>query len=75
MDVTIFDPHANPDEVHHEYQMEILNQLPEKTYDGIILAVPHNVFHSIDLNKLKNPSAAIFDIKAFLPREIVDARL
>ena len=75
MDVTIFDPHANPDEVHHEYQMEILNQLPEKTYDGIILAVPHNVFHSIDLNKLKNPNAAIFDIKAFLPREIVDARL
>jgi UDP-N-acetyl-D-galactosamine dehydrogenase len=75
MDVTVFDPHANPDEVQHEYQMEILNQLPENTYDGIILAVPHKEFHAIELDKLKKTSAAIFDIKAFLPREIVDARL
>lgn len=75
IDVTVFDPHANPDEVQHEYQMEILNQLPENTYDGIILAVPHIEFHAIKLDKLKKSSAAIFDIKAFLPREIVDARL
>jgi UDP-N-acetyl-D-galactosamine dehydrogenase len=75
IDVTVFDPHANPDEVQHEYQMEILNQLPENTYDGIILAVPHKEFHAIKLDKLKKSSVAIFDIKAFLPREIVDARL
>jgi UDP-N-acetyl-D-galactosamine dehydrogenase len=75
IDVTVFDPHANPDEVQHEYQMEILNQLPENTYDGIILAVSHKEFHAIELDKLKKSSAAIFDIKAFLPREIVDARL
>ena len=75
MEVTIFDPHANVDEVKHEYQLDILNQLPEDSFDGIILAVPHKEFKNLDISKLKKSSTAIFDIKAFLPREIVDARL
>lgn len=75
VDVDIYDPWVNPDEVMREYRIKILNKLPDKTYDAIIVAVAHNEFLTLDINKLKNKQAVVFDIKACLPRELVDVRL
>lgn len=42
--VTIYDPWANPDEVVHEYRLTTINELPNTTFDTIVLGVAHQVF-------------------------------
>jgi len=69
-DVTVFDPWANPEEVMHEYELNIINQLPVATYDGIVLAVSHQEFLEIDFQKYLNKNGAIYDVKGFLKCEV-----
>ncbi len=74
LNIEIFDPNANPKEVMHEYGITTTTQLSK--YDGIVLAVSHEDFINLDYNELKLDSTSIiFDIKAVLERDIVDARL
>lgn len=73
--VDVFDPWADIAEVKHEYGLDIVNDLPAKKYDTIILAVAHEQFLSIDFESIKKNKSVVFDIKAFLPRTNVDARL
>jgi UDP-N-acetyl-D-galactosamine dehydrogenase len=73
--VDIYDPHADKKEVFVEYGVKLIDNIKNK-YDGIILAVSHQEFLALEMNKLKaSDSAIIFDTKAFLPRSIVDSRL
>jgi UDP-N-acetyl-D-galactosamine dehydrogenase len=73
--VDIYDPHALPDIVMEEYGVRLKGSLDEQ-YDAIILAVAHREFRSLDLPGLKRSvDAVIYDTKAFLDREQVDARL
>lgn len=76
-DVEIFDPIVDPHHVLHEYNVSLKNNLNilADHYDAIILAVSHSVFLTIDFNKYIDSGAIIYDIKSFLPREIVDSRL
>lgn len=75
MKVDVFDPYANIDEVKHEYGITLINHI-EIIYDAIILAVGHSDFLTFDFSKIKrDDKSIIFDTKAFLNREIVDARL
>ena len=73
--VTIFDPWANPNVACHEYGVEVVNELPEGAYDAAILAVAHNEFKEIDIPSQLKANHVIFDVKGFLPREIIDGRL
>jgi UDP-N-acetyl-D-galactosamine dehydrogenase len=74
LDVDVYDPHVNSDEVRHEYQIEMTKDL--KRYDAIILAVSHNEFLKLNISDLiKNANTVIYDIKSVLDRNIVDARL
>jgi UDP-N-acetyl-D-galactosamine dehydrogenase len=74
MIVDVYDPHANKEVVFEEYQIHLVDRLD--VYDVIILAVSHNEFKNIDIFKLKKYSNSIvYDSKAFLDRNIVDARL
>jgi UDP-N-acetyl-D-glucosamine/UDP-N-acetyl-D-galactosamine dehydrogenase len=76
MDVDVFDPWANPEEVKHEYAINILNDYPTGTdYGAIILAVAHNEFMEINIKEHKNNGAVVFDVKGILPKELVDSRL
>jgi UDP-N-acetyl-D-galactosamine dehydrogenase len=73
--VDVYDPHAMFHEVQEEYGISLRQTLDHK-YDAIILAVAHTEFLSLDYDMLKfGQRAVIFDTKAFLDREIVDARL
>ena len=50
-------------------------QIKEK-YDGILLAVSHHKFSVINIESLKKDSkSVVFDLKGFLPRNQVNARL
>ena len=74
LNVDIFDPHANLVQVKDEYGIKLIKQLD--SYDVIVLAVSHTEFKSLDYTKLKKDSnSIIYDIKSFLERNIVDARL
>ncbi|MCS3531378.1 nucleotide sugar dehydrogenase [Chryseobacterium sp. JUb7] len=76
INVSIFDPWANKEEVKHEYGVDILDHLPDgETFDSIIIAVSHNEFLKMDINLLKKENAVVFDAKACLDRSLVDARL
>jgi UDP-N-acetyl-D-glucosamine/UDP-N-acetyl-D-galactosamine dehydrogenase len=75
IDVEVFDPHADKHEVREEYGIKLIDSI-DNTYDGIILAVSHEVFLGLELDKLKSSnSSVIFDTKSFLDRSLIDARL
>ncbi len=75
LQVDVYDPWANADEVKHEYKLDLLEQLVDKKYQSVIVAVSHESFKSIDFEKMKAQGAVIFDTKAFIPRHLADARL
>jgi UDP-N-acetyl-D-galactosamine dehydrogenase len=76
LDVDIYDPWANAEEVRHEYKVDILAEVDGKVkYEGIIVAVAHNEFLQFDFQEYKQGNCVIFDTKAFLDRELVDGRL
>lgn len=75
IDVEVFDPHANFDEVKHEYGISLIDSIKKK-YESIILAVSHNEFLNLDFKELcSDANSVIFDTKSFLDRSIIDGRL
>jgi UDP-N-acetyl-D-glucosamine/UDP-N-acetyl-D-galactosamine dehydrogenase len=75
LNVTVFDPWANPEIVKKEYGIEVINKLPNERFDSAILAVAHNKFKEIDVLSLVKDCHVIFDVKSFLDRNDVDGRL
>lgn len=77
INVKVYDPLANKQEVLEEFGIELLDQLVDYTFEAIILAVPHNEVLSKEfVLKLKRHNEAIvFDLKGAYPREIVTFRL
>lgn len=74
LEVEVYDPHVNKSEVKLEYNISLCDNLAN--YDAIILAVSHIEFLNLDYHKLKkDKKSIIFDIKSFLDRSLVDARL
>ena len=74
MEVYVFDPFANANEVEASQGMQLITQL--ETYDAILITVAHTFFTSLDYDKLKNGSDTIlFDTKSLLDKKIVTARL
>jgi UDP-N-acetyl-D-galactosamine dehydrogenase len=74
IDVDVYDPWANPEEVSHEYGIKIKAEEPSLTdYSAIILAVSHQKFLSLKLER--SSTRVIYDVKGILNRDLVDARL
>ena len=75
LEVDAYDYEANPAEVKEEYGIHLIDEITEK-YDGILLAVSHNKFSTINIESLKKDSkSVVFDLKGFLPRNQVNSRL
>lgn len=75
LNLTIYDPWANPAVAKHEYDIDITNELPTDKYDAIILAVSHNEFAELDVKKFGKENHVIFDVKGILDKNLVDGRL
>lgn len=76
LNITIFDPWAEPAEVKHEYGWDSVKNLNgECDFDAVILAVSHNEFKSLDLNSICNENRVIYDVKGILDPSLVDGRL
>ena len=64
INVTIYDPLANPDEVQHEYNLTCHAGLDsESKYDAIVLGVAHAVFLNLNLNDFQKDSSIMYDVK------------
>ena len=75
LQVDLYDTEADASEVEKEYGLKLIKNL-ELKYDGILLAVPHKDFASINLNSLKSDSrSVVYDLKGFFPRDQVNSRL
>jgi UDP-N-acetyl-D-galactosamine dehydrogenase len=72
--VDIYDPWANAAEVKHEYGRDIITSYEMNDYNAIVLAVAHNQFKSLGLEK-RAYNTVLYDIKSMLPYGIVDGRL
>jgi len=63
IEVTIFDPWANPAEVRQEYNMETVNELPTEKFDAIVHCVAHEAFKDLDLAGLQSNCSVLYDVK------------
>jgi UDP-N-acetyl-D-glucosamine/UDP-N-acetyl-D-galactosamine dehydrogenase len=76
IELTIYDPWANPDDVAHEYGLEIITALPEgKLYGSVVLAVAHKDFLDINWKEWVKPGGIIYDVKGCLDKSVVNGRL
>lgn len=76
LNITIFDPWANPSSVKHEYGLEVVNELPaDEQFDAAIAAVSHREFKDINITSVLKPLHVVFDVKATMNRNECDARL
>ncbi|MDP4203458.1 MAG: nucleotide sugar dehydrogenase [Bacteroidota bacterium] len=74
--VDVYDPWANAQEVKREYDLDLLSELdPSIPYEAIVVAVEHREFKDLDYKKYKDSGAVIYDVKGFVDRSLVDARL
>ncbi len=65
LNVDITDPHANSDELQHEYGFSLTQHLAND-YDAIIVAVPHNDYKTLDdayFAGITKPGAILADLK------------
>ena len=62
----VYDPWAKRKEVKQEYGLDLIKELYKNKYDAIVLAVSHNEFKTIDMEKLKKKKSVVYDIKDFL---------
>ena len=75
VEITVYDPWANPTIAKYEYGIDITNELPSDTYDAAILAVAHDRFSEINIDTLLKSTHVIFDVKGFVNRLLIDGRL
>ena len=75
LEVTTYDPWANLSEVQHEYNISIVNEIPNEKYDAIVLTVSHTEFLDLNFSKFLKENGVIYDVKGVLPKEIVNKRL
>lgn len=76
LQVSVYDPWADPSSVFREYKIKMKNKLSFITkFDACIVAVSHKEIAKMDLNSLLKDKHVIFDVKGILDRRSVDGRL
>ena len=63
LNITVYDPWANPAIAEREYGIKITNELPKEQFDATVLAVAHNEFNDMDINQFKKSNSVVYDVK------------
>ena len=75
VNITVYDPWANPAIAKREYGIDIVNELPTAKFDSAIMAVAHNEFSELNIDSLLKERHVIYDVKGFMTKALVDGRL
>lgn len=76
--VDVYDPMVSREEAKRECDIEIVENLEHETYDGIIIAVAHNQFRKMGLNKIRSfgkQNHVLYDLKWTFSQHETDLRL
>ena len=76
--IDVYDPWVDISIAKKEYQIDMILELKNNTYDAIIVTVGHNVFKDLGSENIKalgKQNFIIYDIKSLLPHDDVDGRL
>ena len=74
INVDIYDPWADNESVKKEFHLKLKSLEELTTYSAIILVVSHREFLDFNFDKHNN-YGIIYDVKGFLPTEIITKRL
>ena len=77
LEVTVFDPWVDTEEVKREYGIVALKKQSElkADYSALILAVSHDQFRDLNMGALKGEKSFVYDIKGFFSESLIDSRL
>lgn len=76
--VDVYDPWVNVQEAQHEYGVVPVNKPEKSAYDGVILAVAHQQFKQLGIEKIRafgKPQHVLYDLKYLYTAENSDLRL
>lgn len=76
--ITVFDPWVDPDKAHREYGIVTSRDtdcIMHGSFDAVVLAVAHDAFRDLNIRSFVPQPGVVYDVKGFLPRNIVDSRL
>ena len=76
--VDVYDPWVNKSEVFKEYGFNTIDELFENQYDAIIIAVSHDKFRLMTIDKIRKlgkKTNVIYDVKYLFKPNDVDGRL
>ena len=74
----VYDPWVNPADIKQLNEIRLISDLKDNFYDGIILAVGHQVFLDIGLESIKSKGkdeCIFFDLKSIFNKDSSDFRL
>ena len=66
LNISVYDPWANPEIARREYGIYITNILPTEQYDATIVAVAHNEFKTLDIARFSKDKSVVYDVKWML---------
>ncbi len=75
VDVDVYDPWANAEEVRDEFGFLPIDKIDTKKYHSVILTVAHKEYLDLDLKSLLVDEGILYDVKGVLPLHTIDARL
>ena len=76
--VDIYDPWVSAEEAKQVFDVNLINTLKSNHYDAIIIAVAHDQFKQLGIDKIREltrDNGIVFDIKYLFPSDSVDGRL
>ncbi len=75
MEVCVYDPIANAQEVKQAHGLGIQQNLPQEKFDSVVLAVAHTCFEELNYKNLLKDKAILYDVKGMLQNKYVDSAL
>jgi UDP-N-acetyl-D-galactosamine dehydrogenase len=78
LDVDIHDPWVDPAAARHEYDVDLVASPAPASYDGIVLAVPHDDFVRLGaagVHAFGRPDHVLYDLKSVFDPDQSDVRL
>lgn len=78
INVDVYDPWVDPEECEREYGIKPIQTLKEGAYDGIVLAVAHEQFKAMGIDKIRaigKDEHVLYDLKHVYDADSVDIRL
>ena len=73
--VSVYDPWADKNNVKQKFNINLIETPLENYYDSIILAVGHDYFRNLNIEKIRKKNSVVYDTKSFFSKELVDGQL